>query len=120
MKLEDLEIYVLACEIGKDAWDVYTKMDWQTKKVIGDQFVTAVDSIAANVAEGFGRFHYADKNKFNYNARGSLLESFHWINTLATRDFINENESVKFKGKLDRLGIKLNNYISSTRNQIGN
>lgn len=31
-------------------------------------------SVPANIAEGFGRYHYMDKAKFYINARGSLLE----------------------------------------------
>ena len=41
MDLRDLEIYKLAREISKDAWEIYKEMSWQTKKVIGDQFITA-------------------------------------------------------------------------------
>jgi len=51
MKLENLEIYKLSREINKEAWKVYSKLSWQDKKIMGDQFITAVDSIGANVAE---------------------------------------------------------------------
>ena len=80
MELNELEVYKLAAEISNDAWGIYSALHWQDKKIMGDQFISAVDSIGANVAEGFGRYHYLDKNKFNYNARGSLLESIHWLN----------------------------------------
>jgi len=33
------------------------KWDWFAKKHIGGQFVEEVDSISANIAEGFGRYH---------------------------------------------------------------
>jgi len=42
---------------------------------MGDQFIRSIDSITANIAEGFGRFHFLDRRKFYYNARGSLLEA---------------------------------------------
>jgi len=117
MELEDLEIYKLAREISHDAWNVYQKMDWETKKIIGDQFIRAVDSIGANIAEGFGRFHYLDKNKFSYNARGSLVESIHWVETLEERKIISVSAGSVFIEKLNRLGVKLNNYINSTKAQ---
>ena len=85
MDLDDLEIYRLAREISREAWQVYNNLDWQTKKIMGDQFIESVDSVGANIAEGFGRFHYLDRNKFNYNARGSLIESLHWLNVLHER-----------------------------------
>ncbi len=77
MELENLEVYKISREISELAWKEYEQLDWQDKKVMGDQWISALDSIGANIAEGFGRFHYLDKNKFNYNARGSLLEGIH-------------------------------------------
>lgn len=94
---------------------VYEKMNWQEKKIMGDQFISAIDSIGANIAEGFGRFHYLDRNKFNYNARGSLIESIHWINLLKERNFIGQEIYEDFCGKLRKLMVKLNNYIKTTK-----
>jgi hypothetical protein len=53
-----------------------------------DQFVDSVDSIVANIAEGFGRFHYRDNMRFYYYSRGSLLEAKHWIKLLYQRGLI--------------------------------
>lgn len=89
MNLEDLDIYKLAREISRESWLVYDNLNWQDKKIIGDQFISAIDSVGANIAEGFGRFHHLDKNRFNYNARGSLLESMHWLEILKERGKIN-------------------------------
>jgi len=117
MELNDLEIYKLAREISRDGWTIYDKLDWQTKKIMGDQFITAIDSIGSNIAEGFGRFHYLDRNKFNYNARGSLIESLHWLNLLYEREKINDKSFKNLNQKLTRLSVKLNNYISSTKSR---
>jgi len=116
MDINDLEIYKLAREISRDAWEIYKEMDWQIKKVVGDQFITSIDSIGANIAEGFGRFHYLDRNKFNYNSRGSLLESLHWTDLLKERNLIDNQIHESLNGKLRKLMIKLNNYINTTKN----
>jgi len=117
MDLDDLEIYRLAREISREAWQVYNNLDWQTKKIMGDQFIESVDSVGANIAEGFGRFHYLDRNKFNYNARGSLIESLHWLNVLHERGKTNQDLHNNLNQKLKKLSVKLNNYITSTKNQ---
>jgi len=117
MELNDLEIYRLAKEISQEVWEVYSKLDWQTKKIMGDQFIESIDSIGANIAEGFGRFHYLDRNKFNYNARGSLIEAFHWLDLLFGRRKIDKDSHANLNQKLKRLSVKLNNYITSTKNQ---
>jgi four helix bundle protein len=117
MKIEDLEVYKLAREISQGAWKIYINLDWRTKKIMGDQFINAIDSIGGNIAEGFGRFHYLDRNKFNYNARGSLIESLHWLNLLYEREKIDEKLFKNLNQKLKRLSVKLNNYISSTKSR---
>lgn len=120
MLLEDLEIYAIARELNKGAWDVHEKLDWRDKKIIGDQFISSTDSIGANIAEGFGRYHYLDKNKFYYNARGSLLESGYWLAVLKERGKINDEAFTSLKTKLDKLHKKLNSFINATRDQKSN
>jgi four helix bundle protein len=38
---------------------------------LGDQVLRSARSITANIAEGYGRFHYLDNSKFCSMARGS-------------------------------------------------
>ena len=86
LSLDKLEAYQLARELSHFAWQVYEKLNWEDKKIMGYQFVESTDSVGANIAEGYGRFHYLEKAKFYYNARGSLLESRHWLDLLVERD----------------------------------
>src|SRR5437667_6634104 len=41
---------------------------------LSDQLLRAARSTTANIAEGYGRFHYLDNAKFCSNARGSCWE----------------------------------------------
>ncbi len=111
--LEDLEIYKEALCIGDFCWELYEPLDWKIKKIMGDQFITAVDSIAANIAEGYGRFHYLDRIKFYYNARASLLEVLLWAELLNRRGFLKNENYEKLVGDLKELKKSLNAYISS-------
>jgi len=117
MELNDLEIYKLAREISQEVWAIYNNLDWQTKKTMGDQFLMSTDSVGSNIAEGFGRFHYLDRNRFNYNARGSLSESLYWIDLLYERKKVDATFYKNLNQKLKRLSVKLNNYITSTKKQ---
>ncbi len=116
MQLTELDAYRLSVESAQVAWNIYDRMHWQDKKIMGDQWISAIDSVGANIAEGFGRFHYLDKNKFNYNARGSLVEAIHWTERLFERGKIVESEKTLLLTKLESLHMVLNRYISSTRN----
>ena len=113
--LGNLEIYKIAVELSLTAWEVYLKIPKQHQIHIGNQFLDAIDSIGANIAEGFGRYHYKDSVKFYYNARGSLFESKHWTYLLYKRELLDD---VQYKFLLDTLekeGVKLNNFINSIK-----
>ena len=110
-KLGDLEIYRISLELSEMGWDIFQSLPRQFQYDIGSQFLRAVDSIGANIAEGYGRYHYKDSMKFYYNARGSLWEVKHWLLLLNKRDFIGENIFRDFLKKIEILGKKLNNFI---------
>jgi len=112
-KLENLEVYQLALALSKTAWKTYQNLSWEIKKTAGSQFIESADSIGANIAEGYGRFHYSDRIKFLYNARGSLLESRHWFNLLSGRKLIDENLEKEFLAIYKKLRPKLNALIQS-------
>lgn len=107
----------MARNTSRNAWGIYSALNIEDKRVMGTQFVRAVDSIGANIAEGFGRFHFLDKNRFNYNARGSLFESIHWLETLHERNRIDEDVFTTLRDDFVSIHKMLNSYISITKNQ---
>ncbi|PIR75244.1 MAG: four helix bundle protein [Candidatus Magasanikbacteria bacterium CG_4_9_14_0_2_um_filter_42_11] len=113
--LEKLEVYILARGYSTLAWVIYEGFDWQPRKIIGDQMIRSVDSVGANVAEGYGRYHYLDKCKFYYNARGSLLESRHWFSVLFERTLIDEETFLQTKKLAEEIHVKVNALIQSQR-----
>jgi four helix bundle protein len=114
LSLDKLEVYQLARELSRAAWEIYRALDWRDKKILGDQFIGSVDSVGANIAEGFGRYHFLDKVKFYFNARGSLLEAKHWLSLLSERKKIDLKIKKKFLGNFKNLRLALNGLISST------
>jgi four helix bundle protein len=119
--LKDLEVYKLARALSEAAWKTYEKLDWQDKKIMGDQFIESVDSVGANIAEGYKRYHYLDKVKFYYNARASLSESCaHWLELLFERRKVSDKDFKEMKDLEIKLSIKLNNFIKTTCNAKNN
>jgi len=47
----------------------------EEKYRLADQVISSSRSIGNNIAEGHGRYHYADSSKFLINARGSAAET---------------------------------------------
>ncbi len=115
IKIQDLEIYKLSRELSRIVWNIYEKLDWQDKKIMGNQFIQAIDSFGANITEGYSRYHFLDKIKFYYNARASLSEANdYWLEIIFERQKITEEIYKKYKIIAQKCSVKLQNMISST------
>ena len=113
MKLEELQVYSLSMEMAERIWNIVIEWDYFTKDTIGKQLVRAADSIAANLSEGFGRYHYKENANFSYYSRGSLYETKTWLIKAHNRDLVSDVIFEVFIYQIDNIGIKLNNYIKS-------
>ena len=121
IELKDLEVYQLSRKLSSIAWKIFCRMNFEDRKHIGDQFLRSVDSIGANITEGYGRFHYLDKVRFYYNSRGSHFEAFtHWLELLIEREKISGKEFDSINETAHILQIKLNNFIKSTAKNARN
>lgn len=117
--LEDMEIYQMAMDIGESVWNIVNKWDYFPKKTIGRQFVEAADSVAANIAEGYGRFFYKDRKQFCYYSRGSLIETKTWALKSNKRHLTTDEEFNMLNEKMKVLHHKLNTYIKTLRDNSG-
>jgi len=116
---EDLDIYQISVELSVELYRLVKKFPKEETYGISDQLRRAVTSIGANIAEGFGRYHYKDKLLFFYNARGSVYEVRHFLEIAYRIGYIMEDDKKSLFIKLNNLSVKLNNFISSigkTRN----
>ena len=112
--LKDLEVYKLSLELSRAGWKIYSPLDWQIKKIMGDQFITATDSFGANISEGYSRYYYLDKVRFFYHARGSITEAAdYWLELLKERDKINEEDYKVYREIANKALLKLQNFISA-------
>jgi len=111
--LGKLYVYQQSIDLCDLSWEIFESLSWQDKKIIGDQFIRSIDSNAANIAEGYGRYHYLDKIKFYYNARASLLEAKHWMFLLFKRKKITEQKFQETLKKADHIHYTLNKFIQS-------
>jgi four helix bundle protein len=113
MELEELEVYNLSLEMANEIWDIVIKWNYFEKDTVGKQVCKSADSISANIAEGFGRFHYNENKLFCFYGRGSLMETKNWLIKMKIRKLITEEQHIYFLEKTNRIGKKLNNYIKS-------
>ena len=104
----------MAEELADKVWNICTRWDYFAKGKIGKQLVRAVDSISANLAEGHGRYHFRDRLRFCYYARGSLEETKAWLSKAERRSLMPEEQS-PVKEITEILPKKLNAHIRSIR-----
>ncbi|MGF7040544.1 four helix bundle protein [Mucilaginibacter lappiensis] len=115
-RIEDLEIYNLSDAFSYKVWVLVLEWDYFAKDTIGKQLVRSSDSIGANIAEGFGRYHYKENKNFCYFSRGSIIETKSWLMKAQARKLINDEEYHLLIQQLETIHLKLNIYIK----HIGN
>ena len=118
LKLNDIECYRIAFHLSNYVWDIVIKWEWFPKKTVGAQYVEAVDSVSANIAEGFGRHYKKDKIKFYSYSKGSLKESFDWTQKAKVRKLISDEEYNYIFGELSKLPKSINGLIKFTNEKL--
>jgi four helix bundle protein len=118
LKLNDLNSYNIAFNLSNFFWEVVVKWEWFAKKHLGGQFIEAVDSISANIAEGFGRYHKKDKIKFYRYSQGSLLESIDWNEKSKARRLLTDEHYQHIHNELQKLPLELNQLIKYTNEKL--
>lgn len=115
---EDLEIYQMSLNLAIRIYKLTNLLPKDEKFIIRDQIIRAVNSIGANIAEGFGRNTTKDFIHFLHNARGSLMEVRHFLNLIIELHYIESNNTSEIQDLCNTLGIKINNLIKSLKNKL--
>jgi len=110
---EDLECWQAGRELRLFiARDVVPKLPTHEKYHLMSQILDAARSVTANIAEGYGRFHYLDNSKFCSNARGSCCEVLDHLITARDEGMIDENTLIAGRSKVDCTLRLINGYMS--------
>jgi four helix bundle protein len=116
--LEDFNVYKLAMKTGEDVWQIVNTWSQFEKDTIGKQLVRAVDSIAANLAEGLGRYHTKETKNYSYYSRGSLFDTKTWLSKATNRNLIDSKSYSQLMADLNVVGKMLNKYINTLKTPI--
>jgi len=109
--LEELDVYNLSIEIADEIWEITLKWSYLAQDTVGKQVIRSSDSIAANIAEGYGRYFFKENRQFCFYARGSILETKTWIKKAKNRDLITNEQYTSLLKKLETIHTKLNAYL---------
>jgi four helix bundle protein len=115
--LNELRVFRAAEKLAQMVWDIVIQWDGFSRATLGEQLVRAADSVGANIAEAYGRYHYNDKIRFLYIARGSLYETRYWLRQAYRRKLLSEPEISQLQVQIDEMPFMLNNFINSIKSQ---
>lgn len=118
LTLNDISCYRKSFALSNYVWDIVVKWEWFAKSTVGTQFARAIDSISANIAEGFGRFGKKDKIKFYYYSFGSVKESCDWNEKARKRELVTEEQYKQILQELQTLPINIHQLIKFTNEKL--
>jgi len=111
-RLEDLEVYKISLEISDRVWNIVIRWDNFSRNNIGGQLLRAVDSVGANISEGYGRGSKLDNARFVKIARGSLFETKHWLTISNRRKLLSDSDTKEILEDIEILLPRLSAYIN--------
>ena len=77
-----------------------------------EQLRRSVQSVPANIAEGYGRFYFQESVRFCYIARGSLEESFSHLALAHRLGYLDDETHERLNDQIAGLRRMINGYIS--------
>lgn len=81
------------------------------------QLRRAASSITANIAEGFARYHFKDKIRFYYQARGSAAEVQNFLVQSRDLGYISNKQCHQLLDQADPVGRLINGMIQAIKKQ---
>ncbi|MBI3501237.1 MAG: four helix bundle protein [Bacteroidetes bacterium] len=109
---EELEVWKTARDLRKDISQFTKSLPAEEKYSLCSQLKRASRSVTANIAEGFGRFHYQENIQFCRQSRGSLMEVLDHLICARDENYMDETMLSSFKTKILLCNKILNGYIS--------
>jgi len=108
---ENLKVYQKAVDLAEPASQATAAFP-RGSSHLNDQLDRAAVSIAANIAEGNGRYTTADRRNFFCVARGSTHECVPLLEICWRQDLITEDAASECKNQLERIAKMLSGLIN--------
>ena len=111
--LETLQIWQRSLEFARLVCkDVLPQLPSHEKWALVEQLRRSVQSIPANIAEGYGRYYFQESVRFCYIARGSLEETFSHLALAYKLEYLPDETYKSLTAETQELRRMLNGYIA--------
>ena len=115
MGFRDLKIWQKSYQLAMRVYVTTSKFPKDEKYGLTDQIRRAAVSVGANIAEAHGRFHYADKCRVLFQARGECEEVRSHLSMSLGLNYLEKELFAELDHEYNGLGAGINGYISSIK-----
>ena len=112
---EELEVWKSSRLLKKRIWKLSKRFPKEELYKLTDQIIRASRSATANIAEGYGRFHFQENIQYCRQARGSLFEVIDHLITAFDCEYINKEELNDFRNETLNCIKIVNGYIANLK-----
>jgi len=113
---EDLEVWQKAIEWASEIVFLGDNLEMDRKHFrLIEQLESASSSVAANIAEGKGRYSKKEFVQFLYIARGSLYETLTLLEIFLRQNWISKDKFAELKERGKEIAKMLNALINSIK-----
>ena len=116
----DLKVWQECSAIRRDVWAQCKSFPQEEFYRLTNQMVRASRSATANIAEGYGRFHYQENIQFCRQARGSLYELIDHLTVTGECGYLEPMVCTQLIEKIKAAIIRLNAYIKYLKSRKQN
>jgi four helix bundle protein len=116
---QDIEVWQLGREIRRRLYLIAHNLPDHERYNLASQIRRAAVSLTANVAEGYGRFHFKENIQYCRIARGSAYELIDHLIACQDESYLEKKEAESLHQELLKFLRLLNGYIRSI-GQAGN
>lgn len=109
---ESLECWKEAASLRREISTTVKTFPAEEKFRLTDQLIRASRSATANIAEGFGRYHYQENTQFCRHSRGSLNEIIDHLIVAHEENYIDKEKLEVLKRQTNKCILILNGYIN--------
>lgn len=110
--LQTLKVWQRVVSFAEDVCkDVLPSFPQDERWALTSQLRRSVQSVPANIAEGYGRYYYQDGIRYCYIARGSLEESFSHLVLAQRLGYISAETYSALEREINEIRQMINGYI---------
>ena len=111
-RLDDFELYKQARRFRRKVYKFIKQLPPGERYSLSPQMKRAIISVTNNIAEGHGRWHYKENERFCRIARGSTEETIDDINRCIDESYGQKDYNEQLKKEAYALIARRNSYIS--------